>query len=208
MCHSHLSSFVPVAGVGGFPLALAVSGTTPTKITKVDELVAASRAKDGVTFASGGVGSMGHLNGVRFLNVVKGQGVHVTYKNNPEGLNALMGGFTQMMFASVSEVAALRGDGKLRVLAVTAPQRSSNMPDVPTMQELGYYDFEVALWHGFVAPAGTPPVSTAGAPASSAPSLRRDRLPPRTRSRLARRRRAGEDRKRLGWSMRRRGTGC
>jgi tripartite-type tricarboxylate transporter receptor subunit TctC len=152
-----LSSFVPVAGVGGFPLALAVSGTTPTKITKVDELVAASRAKDGVTFASGGVGSMGHLNGVRFLNVVKGQGVHVTYKNNPEGLNALMGGFTQMMFASVSEVAALRGDGKLRVLAVTAPQRSSNMPDVPTMQELGYPDFEVALWHGFVAPAGTPP---------------------------------------------------
>lgn len=153
-----LSNFTPVAGVGGFPLALAVSGTsTNPKLSSLQDLVAAARAGDGVTFASGGVGTMGHLNGMRFLNAIKGKGVHVTYKNNPEGLQALMGGFTQMMFASASEVSALRGDGKLRVLAVTSPQRASNLPDVPTMKELGFPDFEASLWHGFVAPAGTPP---------------------------------------------------
>lgn len=153
-----LSSFAPIAGVGGFPLALAVSGTsTNPKLSSLQDLVAAARAGDGVTFASGGVGTMGHLSCARFLGAVKGKGVHVTYKNNPEGLQALMGGFTQMMFASASEVAPLRGDGKLRVLAVTSPQRASNMPDVPTMKELGFPDFEASLWHGFVAPAGTPP---------------------------------------------------
>lgn len=152
-----LSSFTPVAGVGGFPLALAVSGTSTPKISSFEDLVAAARTGDGVTFASGGVGTMGHLNATRFLNAIKGQGVHVTYKNNPEGLNALMGGFTQMMFASASEVSVLRGDGKLRVLAVTSPQRASNLPDVPTMKELGFPDFESALWHGYVVPAGTPP---------------------------------------------------
>lgn len=151
-----LSSFVPVAGVGGFPLALAASGTVTPKLSNLEDLVAAARAGDGVTCASGGVGTMGHLTCVRFLNAVKGKGVHVTYKNNPESLNALMGGFTQMMFASASEVSALRGD-KLRVLAVTSPQRASNLPDVPTMKELGFPDFEASLWHGFVAPVGTPP---------------------------------------------------
>ncbi len=152
-----LGSFTPVAGVGGFPLALAVSGTTTNpKLNTLQDLVAASRAGDGVTFASGGVGTMGHLSCARFLGAVKGKGVHVTYKNNPEGLQALMGGFTQMMFASASEVSPLRADGKLRVLAVTSPQRANNMPDVPTMKELGFPDFEASLWHGFVAPAGTP----------------------------------------------------
>ena len=152
-----LTSFVPVAGVGGFPLALAVSGTTKPKITTFQELTAAARAGDGVTFASGGVGTMGHLTCTRLLNVLNGKGIHITYKNNPEGLQALIGGFTQMMFASASEVSALRGDDKLRVIAVASSRRTSNLPDVPTLKELGLSDFDVMLWHGFVAPAGTPP---------------------------------------------------
>lgn len=152
-----LSSFVPVAGAGGFPLALVVSGSSSPKLSSLQELMAAARSGDGVTVASAGVGTMGHLTSTRFLNAIKGNALHVTYKNNPEGLQALMGGFAQMMFASASEVSALRGDGKLRVLAVTSPQRASNLPDVPTMKELGFADFEASLWHGFVAPTGTPP---------------------------------------------------
>lgn len=152
-----LSSFVPVAGAGGFPVALAVSATAKPKITTLQDLAAAARAGDGVTFASGGVGTMGHLTCMRLLNALAGKGVHVSYRNNPEGLQALIGGHTQMMFASASEVSSLRGDDKLRVLAVAAPQRATNLPDVPTLKELGLADFDVVLWHGFVAPAGTPP---------------------------------------------------
>lgn len=152
-----LSSFTPIVGVGGFPLALAVSTTSNIKLTTLQDLVAASRNGDGVNYATAGVATMAHLNATRFLNAIKGNGVNIIYKNNPEGLNALMGGFAHMMFASASEVSALRGDGKLRVLAVTSPQRANNLPDVPTMKELGFGDFEALLWHGFVAPAGTPP---------------------------------------------------
>jgi tripartite-type tricarboxylate transporter receptor subunit TctC len=144
-----LNSFVPVAGAGGFPVALAVSGIATPKITNLQELAAA--------YASGGVGTMGHLTCTRLLNAFNGKGIHVTYRNNPEGLQALIGGHTQMMIASASEVSSLRGDDKLRVLAVAAPQRAVNLPDVPTFAELGIPDFNVVLWHGFVAPAGTPP---------------------------------------------------
>lgn len=151
-----LSSFVPIAGAGGFPVALAVSATAKPKITSLQELAAAARAGDGVTFASGGVGTMGHLTCTRLLNALNGKGVHVSYRNNPEGLQALIGGHAQMMFASASEVSSLRGEDKLRVLAVAAPQRAANLPDVPTLKELGMPDFNVSLWHGFVAPAGTP----------------------------------------------------
>ncbi len=152
-----LSSFVPVAGAGGFPVALAVSAIAKPRITSLQELAAVCRSGDGVTFASGGVGTMGHLTCTRLLNAFNGHGVHVTYRNNPEGLQALVGGHTQMMIASASEVSALRGEDKLRVLAVAAPQRAVNLPDVPTFAELGMPDFNVSLWHGFVAPAGTPP---------------------------------------------------
>lgn len=151
-----LNSFVPVIGVGGFPLALAGSATTPQKVTSFQELVAAAKSANGVTFASGGVGTMAHLNTVRLLKAIGGKGVHVPYRNNPEGLQALTGGYTQLMMASVSEVAALRND-KLRALAVTSELRVPSMPDVSTMRELGLPAINPTLWHGYMAPAGTPP---------------------------------------------------
>ena len=152
-----LNSFVPIVGVGGFPLGLAVSATATPKITNLQELIAVARAGDGITYASGGAGTMAHLSAVRFLKAIQGKGVNVSYKNNPEGLNALIGGFTQMMFGSAQEVAALRGEDKLRVLAVTSEQRLPNLPDVPTMRELGFPAINPTLWYGYVAPAGTPP---------------------------------------------------
>ncbi len=152
-----MNSFVPIAGLGSFPLALAVSGVSKPSITNLQELTAAAQSGEGITFGSGGVGTMGHLACTRLLNAIKSKGVHVSYKNNPEGLQALMGGFCQMFIASASEVSALRGDGKLRVLAVASSQRTVNLPDVPTFSELGIPDFEASIYHTFVAPAGTPP---------------------------------------------------
>lgn len=150
-----LDSFVPIAGVGGFPLGLAVSASG--NIKTMDDLKAAAKAPGGVKFASGGVGTMGHLNAVKFLKAIGGTGLHVPYRNNPECLQAIAAGFADMMFASVSEVAPMRGDGLLRVLAVSSAERSSNLLDVPTTRELGLPQINTSLWHGFVAPAGTPP---------------------------------------------------
>lgn len=150
-----LNSFVPVAGVGGFPLALAVS--TASKIATFDELKAAAKTSEGIKYGTGGVGTVAHLTSVRFLKAIQGTGLNVPYKNNPEGLQAVMTGDIHMMFASESEVAALRPNGKLRAMAVTSAQRGISLADVPTMRELGYPAIDPTLWHGFVAPAGTPP---------------------------------------------------
>ncbi|WP_061934658.1 tripartite tricarboxylate transporter substrate binding protein [Aureimonas sp. AU22] len=150
----NLDSFVPIAKIGGYPLALIVSAKMG--IDSVDELIAASKTADGVTFASGGVGTVGHLTSTMFLKEIGGKGVHVSYKNNPEGIQALAGGFTQMIFASAREGGVLKDDPNLKVLAVTSPERTANLPDVPTLKELGYGDIDQSVWYSYAAPAGTP----------------------------------------------------
>lgn len=150
-----LDDFAPILGIGGYPVALVVSEAS--NITTIDELAAVAKSPDGITFASGGVGALAHLTAVRFLKEIKGTGVHVPHRNNPEGLQALAGGFTQMMFPSAREAGNLRADGHLRVLAVTSEERTSNLPDVPTMRELGFPSINTSLWYGYMAPAGTPP---------------------------------------------------
>ena len=150
----NLASFTPIIGIGGYPMALVVSPKSPIK--NLADLKAAAQKGDGVTFASGGPGTMGHLTGVRFLKAIGGKGVHVAYKNNPEGLQALAGGFTEMMFPSAREAANLSKDGLVRVIAVTSKERVKNLPDVPTMTELGLPQIDARLWYSYVAPAGTP----------------------------------------------------
>ncbi|MCP2138524.1 tripartite-type tricarboxylate transporter receptor subunit TctC [Rhizobium sp. SLBN-94] len=150
-----LDSFEPVALIGGYPMALVVSAAS--NIDSLPNLQKAATTADGITFASAGAGTLGHLTAVRFLKAIKGNGVHVSYKNNPDGLQALAGGFTQMMFPSAREGANLQKDGLLRVLAVTSSERTVNLPDVPTMTELGYPEIDSQLWYSYAAPAGTPP---------------------------------------------------
>jgi tripartite-type tricarboxylate transporter receptor subunit TctC len=150
-----LKSFTPIVGIGGYPMALVVSPSS--NIQTFDDLKAVASKPDGITFASAGAGTLGHLTAVRFLKAIQGNSVHVSYKNNPEGLQSLAGGFTQMMFPSAREAANLRKDGLLRVIAVTSPQRTGNLPDVPTTAELGLPTINSKLWYGYAAPAGTPP---------------------------------------------------
>ncbi|HEY5797961.1 MAG TPA: tripartite tricarboxylate transporter substrate binding protein [Bosea sp. (in: a-proteobacteria)] len=150
----NVKSFVPIIGIGGYPMALVVSPKSGIKT--LDDLKAAGNKGDGVTFASGGAGTLGHLTAVRFLKAAQARGVHVAYKNNPEGLQALAGGFTDMMFPSAREAANLSKDGLVRVIAVTAKERVSNLPDTPTMTELGLPQIDARLWYSYVAPAGTP----------------------------------------------------
>ncbi|PWC87496.1 hypothetical protein TSH100_10315 [Azospirillum sp. TSH100] len=149
-----MKSFTPIIKIGGYPMALVVPASS--SIMSVDDIKTVATKSDGITFASAGAGTMAHLTAVRFLKAIGGRGLHVTYKNNPEGMQSLIGGYTQMMFPSAREAANLRGEGLLRVLAVTSPERSKNLPDVPTMRELGFPDIDSQLWYSFAAPAGTP----------------------------------------------------
>jgi tripartite-type tricarboxylate transporter receptor subunit TctC len=149
-----LDSFTPIVGIGGYPLALIVS--KKAGINTIDDLMAAIHSPEGVTFASAGVGTIAHLTGTAFIREAKGKGINVSYKNNPDGIQGIAGGFTQMMFVSAREGAILKDDENVKVLAVSSSTRTVNLPDVPTTAEIGYPQIDGRVWYGYLAPAGVP----------------------------------------------------
>ena len=155
MPYDLMRDFAPIIGVGSFPMALTVSAQS--NIRTMDDLVAAMRSSDGITYASAGAGTMAQLAAVRLLNELRGHGEHIPFRGNPEGLQAVMGGFVTLMFPSVYEVPALIASGRARVLGMTGERRLPSLPDVPTMGELGFADFSPRLGYSYLAPAGTPP---------------------------------------------------
>ena len=144
-----------VAIMARFPLALVVNaGLTADS---VNELIALARAKPGsLSFASAGIGASGHLAGEMFKSIAGIDAVHVPYKGGAPAMNDLVAGRTQFMFLSVSLSASQVQQGKLRALAVVSSSRNALMPSVPTIVEAGIATFDVLLFSGMHAPAGTP----------------------------------------------------
>ena len=155
LSYDPLRDFVPVGLVARSPLVLVVPPTLPVK--SVAELIAFAKAKpDGLTFASPGAGTPLHLAGEMFARQAQIKTLHVPYKGSSPALTDLMAGRVDMMFDVLGSSIAFIKAGKLRPLAVTSPQRSSHLPEVPSLQEQGLRDFDVTTWFGFFAPAGTP----------------------------------------------------
>lgn len=109
-----------------------------------------------LTFASGGNGTPAHLAAELFAHHAHVQLRHVPFSGAMAGVNAVLGGHVQMMFATVPSVAGLLQAGKLRALAGAAPERLPQFPATPTLLESGLPGAEMRDWHGLVAPAGTP----------------------------------------------------
>ena len=123
----------------------------------VSELIALIKARPGkIAYGSGGVGTSGHLAGELFKSTANVDMVHVPYKGNTLAINDLIGGQTQVMFATMPTVLPFVKSGKLKALAVIGPSRASALPQVPTVAET-LPGFEVTNWIGLFAPAGTPP---------------------------------------------------
>jgi tripartite-type tricarboxylate transporter receptor subunit TctC len=143
--------FIPIIGVGSFPMALIVPAGS--NIKSFADLVAAVKSTKGITYASGGMGTLAHLSSVRLIKEMNGTGNHVTFS---DAIQSLLGNEVQMFFASTAEALPLSAAGQVRVLAVTSEERLSTMPEVPTMKELGFAQFNPRLWYAFLAPANTP----------------------------------------------------
>ena len=151
-----LKDFAPVALVSSQPLILVVSTASPYRSLK--DLVDAAKARPGqINMASSSNGTIGHIGGELFQRRAGIRMTHVPYKGAAAAVTDLMGGSVDCFFGNTQAVGGLVTGGKLRPLAVTSPRRLSNFPDVPTVAESGYPDFEAATWSGIVAPAGTPP---------------------------------------------------
>jgi tripartite-type tricarboxylate transporter receptor subunit TctC len=124
----------------------------------IQDLIAYIRALQPGQFqyASTGVGSPNHLAAEMFKKATGLNITHVPYNGGGPATIAVVGGETKMLFASIPSVLGHIKSGALRGIAVTGPNRAAEAPDVPTMQELAYADFDVRAWNGVLAPAGTP----------------------------------------------------
>jgi tripartite-type tricarboxylate transporter receptor subunit TctC len=121
------------------------------------EFVALAKAKPGgINYASGGVGTIGHLSAALLEHTAGIRMQHIVYKGSGQAVIDLLGGHVGAMFSGMSSVLPHAKAGKLRLLAVTGTQRSPAVPDLPTVAESGYAGYEAVGWFGLIAPAGTP----------------------------------------------------
>ena len=154
------SQLAPVALLGRVPNVLLVNPASG--IGKVQDLVGRAKAKPGqLNYASNGNGTSLHLSAELFKRRSETFITHVPYRGAAAAITALLSGEVDMMFDNLPSAIGQIQAGKLRALAVTTAQRSSALPDVPTLAEAGMEGFNVSAWFGVAAPAGLPaPVAT------------------------------------------------
>jgi len=151
-----VKDFTPVTLLATVPNVLVIGPNV--KAANVQELITYIRGQgDKTNMGSAGAGTPGHLAGEMFKSAAKLQFTHVPYKGGSPAITDLIGGQIDFMFTTIPGVLPHVKAGTLRALAVTSPERSPAMPDVPTMAESGLPGFQAVSWHGVVAPAGTPP---------------------------------------------------
>lgn len=145
----------PITMVLATPNVFVVNANFPAKT--VSEFVSLAKANPGkYSFASSGRGQSIHMSGEMFKYQAGIDIVHVPYKGAGPALVDLMGGQVNMMMDNLPSSMQFIKSGKLRALAVTSKTRSPELPDVPTMTEAGFPNFEVTAWFGLFAPAKTP----------------------------------------------------
>ena len=155
-----LRDFTPISLVARFPFLLLANPSFPAHT--VTELVAmAKRAPGTINYASPGVGTPQHLGGAMLSSLAGIKLTHVAYRGGGPVLTDLLGGQVPLAFVGVPPAIPYVRSGKLRALAVSSAKRGPLFPDVPTIAESGYPDFEASIWFGFFAPAGVPPAVTA-----------------------------------------------
>jgi len=151
-----LRDFAPITQVTRQPYVLVVN--PKLRANSVKELLALATARPGkLTYGSSGIGGTSHLSGALLGVLSDVQLTHIPYKGGEPAMEAVLGGQIDMLFSTLLQSKGLIQGGKLRPLAVTTPERSPALPQLPTMMEAGVPRYEVVGWYGILAPAGTPP---------------------------------------------------
>jgi tripartite-type tricarboxylate transporter receptor subunit TctC len=154
-----IKDFVPITQVFVASNILVVHPSVP--VNSIPELVALAKAEPGkLTYAHTGIGTSQHLAGELFKYMTHADIRPVAYRGTTAVLPDLLAGRLSMSFSNIANVLPLVREGKLKGFAVSSRNRSGAAPDLPTMIEMGYPDFEVVPWFGLMAPAGTPKAIT------------------------------------------------
>ncbi len=144
---------VAILGITPYVMVSARGGSYPT----VRSLIDAARAKPaGIPFASAGIGSSTHLAAEYFAQIAGLKMLHIPYKGSPEAIQDSIAGRTAFYMAPINTVVGQLKEGKLAALGVSTRKRAEVLPEVPTLAEQGLADFDITLWFGMWAPAGTP----------------------------------------------------
>ena len=150
-----LKSLKDVNILGTSPYALVVSAESPYKSLK--DLVNAAKSKpEIIPFASAGVGSSTHLAAEYFNQTMGIKMLHVPFKGSPEAIQETIAGRTAYYMAPLQTAIAQIQGGKVRALGVTSATRAEAAPEIPTIAEQGFPNFEIGLWVGVWAPSATP----------------------------------------------------
>ena len=159
-----VQSFVPIVQVSEAPLAIVSNAAPPgsqTKLSNVSDMVAKGKTPSGLTWATAGNGSVGHVFGEQLKTTAAIKLLQVPYKGAAPGLADLMVGSVDVAIMSVPSVLPLVRGGKLTPVAVTTSKRSPMLPETPTLDEAGIKGIDTGIWLGLFAPAGTPPAIVA-----------------------------------------------
>ena len=150
------SDLQPVTKVTTSPLVLAVY--PGTGINSVQELIAKAKAASGaLNYATSGNGSAPHLGASLFEQVAGVKMTHIPFRGGSPAIQSVIAGDTQLTFGTPPSVLPMVQAGRLRGLAVSAPEGSPLAPGRPGMREAGLPDYAIEFWYGFFVPAGTPP---------------------------------------------------
>jgi tripartite-type tricarboxylate transporter receptor subunit TctC len=164
-----LRDFAPIAFIGYTPTLLVVAADSPIK--SLNDLARAAAKPAGITFASAGNGTSGHLAGELLAQRLGGKMVHVPYKEGAVALTSVMASQVDFMFYHPAAVMPQIKAGKLRALGASGAVRSAAASDVPTLMELGVADFDLVAWFMLYAPAATPAATLAQLRAAAGAAL-------------------------------------
>ena len=145
----------PIVLIANSPLVMVTGATTPYK-TFADAINAAKARPNALNFASPGNGTVAHLTSEMFQKATGVKTQHVPYKGMAQAMGDILSGTVDLYMSSVPTLIGHIKSGKLRALAVTSAKRVDDLPNVPTISELGYPGFDAVTWFGLLAPTGTP----------------------------------------------------
>ena len=149
-----IKDFAPVCLLGFAPNVLIVNPAVPVRTVK--DFIEYARKNPGVTYSSPGAGTSTHMAGEQFQLMTGLKMTHVPYKGTSDAVLAVLRGDVQSMFSNLPPAMPMIKDGRVRAIAVTSPTRVAWLPELPTIAEEGLAGYDVSVWFGVFAPAGTP----------------------------------------------------
>lgn len=150
-----VADFEPVSLVARTPNVLVVNANMDA--ASVAEFIELAKAdSEGFMFSSGSIGSAGHLAGELLNPAADIEAIHIPYQGSAAAMQAVLAGEVDFIFDNLASASSHIEAGSVRALAVTTAERTAFAPDLPTMVEAGFEDFDITTWFGVLAPAGTP----------------------------------------------------